>query len=63
MDHFKSFTIPWDKINVGKVTALTVEINHAGETLPGSQSIIRQLMQQKGYELAGTLTNKDLGFE
>ena len=63
MDHFKSFTIPWDKINVGKVTALTVEINHAGETLLGSQSIIRQLMQQKGYELAGTLTIKDLGFE
>ena len=53
-------SLPWDKINV---TALTVEINHAGETLPGSQSDIRQLMQQKGYELAGTLTIKDLGFE
>ena len=50
-------SLPWDKINV---TALTVEINHAGETLPGSQSDIRQLMQQKGYELAGTLTIDDL---
>ena len=50
-------SLPWDRINV---TALTVEINHAGETLPGSQSDIRQLMQQKGYELAGTLTIDDL---
>ena len=50
-------SLPWDRINI---TSLTVEINHAGETLPGSQSDIRHLMQRQGYELAATLTIDDL---
>ena len=53
-------TLPWDET---KITLFTVEINHAGETFPGSKNDIRSFMKEKGYEFLETVYIDDIYYK
>ena len=53
-------TLPWNEINI---TLFTIEINHAGETFPGSKEEIRHFMKKNGYEHLETVVIDDIFYK